>query len=97
MAGANRPHRDPTKLISFTITGAISRQTGSATVDFNTTRPRARVIPTAVANPAADPVASTVTSNSPTPPTLTPTASAIAIFSACLPNRWTCAPPTCST
>ncbi|MFO0504959.1 MAG: hypothetical protein ACK527_22540 [Acidobacteriota bacterium] len=93
-AGDHRPHLDPIQLIFLTMTGAMSRQTGLATVDFITARLRARVIPTAIATPAGDPVALTVTSNSPSPPILTPARSAIAILPACRPNSKTSAPPT---
>ena len=58
-AGSKRPQRDPTRVISFTITGAESMATDPCTVDFITTVPRGLVICTACRKPSPDPVAST--------------------------------------
>src|SRR5262245_30644651 len=58
-AGSKRPQREPTRVISFTMTGAVSKLTDPWIVDFMNTVPRGRVICTACLRPAAEPVAST--------------------------------------
>ena len=60
MAGSKRPQREPTSVISLTITGAVSIFTGPRTVDFMITVPRGSHIAIAVRSPADDPVQSTM-------------------------------------
>ncbi len=92
-AASNRPQRDPTSVISLTISGAVSTDTIPCTVDFRITAPRGFAMDAAARSPSGLPVASTTQSNSATgslpsvSSVITPAAAAIRSFSQCLPNE----------
>src|SRR6185369_16111243 len=63
IAGWNRPHLDPTIVISSTTTRDASQLGVPWNVDFKTILPLERTKSRAVANPVSEPLASTTTSN----------------------------------
>ncbi len=90
------PQREPIKVISFTMAGAVSIGTTPCTVDFMTTVPRGMHIAMAARRPSADPVASTTIGKDrsgsflPIVSVVTPADSAIRSLCRCLPKRCTC-------
>jgi len=98
IAASNRPQRDPTSVISFTMAGAVSIDTKPWTVDFMITVPRGMHMETAARRPSDDPVASTTRRHAATGSFLgtisvvTPVGSTRRILFRCLPKRCTFAP-----